>query len=510
MKPTTEQLQALDLFRTGKTLAIEAGAGTGKTTTLRQLGESTRKRCAYVAFNKAIVTEAKAKMPDNVAPSTAHSLAFRAVGKRFSKRLNGARMRSDQVARELGIDPFVISYGQEKKVLQPGFLAGHVMRAVARFCQSADPEPTGEHVPYIDGIDLPDSKGNRTFANNREIKRALELPLRKAWADLTKVDGRLRFSHDCYLKLWQLGEPRISAEVVFFDEAQDAAPVMLDIVERQEQAQRIYVGDSQQQIYEWRGAVNALASIPADERAFLTQSWRFGPAVAEVANLVLALLDADIRLTGTESISSVLGEAERPDAILCRSNACAVSTVMDLQEQGRRPHLVGGGDEVVRFARAARDLKEVGSTSHPELACFTSWGEVLEYVKQDAQGGELKLLVDLCERYSVPAILRALERMPSEEEADGIVSTAHKAKGREWSSVKLAEDFAKPDTEAADMGAGELRLLYVAATRARNVLDIEACGPLYDLVNPPAPGAIAGEEAEAVISGITDLMNRGQ
>jgi superfamily I DNA/RNA helicase len=57
-----------------------------------------------------------------------------------------------------------------------------------------------------------------------------------------------------------------------------------------------------------------------------------------------------------------------------------------------------------------------------------------------------------------------------EEDADVTVSTAHKAKGREWDAVQLAGDFPEPEKQ----GDEELRLLYVACTRAKRELDIEA------------------------------------
>src|SRR4051812_20126422 len=71
--PTGEQQAALDLFATGESMVIEAKAGTGKTSTLKLLGASTPKRGQYIAFNKAIVEEASAKFPANVACNTAHS-----------------------------------------------------------------------------------------------------------------------------------------------------------------------------------------------------------------------------------------------------------------------------------------------------------------------------------------------------------------------------------------------------------------------------------------------------
>ncbi|MFX8098481.1 UvrD-helicase domain-containing protein, partial [Acinetobacter baumannii] len=81
-------------------------------------------------------------------------------------------------------------------------------------------------------------------------------------------------SHDVYVKLWQLSRPTIPADYILFDESQDANGLMLSVLRRQS-AQVIYVGDPYQQIYEWRGAVNAMDHIKAQKRA-LTLSFRFG------------------------------------------------------------------------------------------------------------------------------------------------------------------------------------------------------------------------------------------
>ena len=62
------------------------------------------------------------------------------------------------------------------------------------------------------------------------------------------------------------------------------------------------------------------------------------------------------------------------------------------------------------------------------------------------------------------------------------MSTAHKAKGRQWAAVRIAEDFTPPpDREETDargeplpgvIDATEARLAYVAVTRARHGLDL--------------------------------------
>lgn len=483
--PTAEQNEALRLFSTGRSLAIEAGAGAGKTSTLTLLAESTKRHGQYIAFNKAIVDEAKLKFPSTVACNTAHSLAYRNMvprNKWIGDRLRGSRrMKSIEIANALGLRDEIKLTVQDGNVkrLSRSFLAGLAMRGITRFCQSADLEPNASHVPYVDGIDVP--PGVRE--NNRVVAAALVPAMRRAWADLTNEQGTLSFKHDHYLKMWQLSGPKINADYILFDEAQDANPVLVAIVKAQTHAQLVWVGDSQQQIYTFTGAVNALQQVGAEQQAFLSQSFRFGPAIADVANQCLSALDAPLTLKGFDKIASRVELLDDPDTILCRTNATAVRNVLDAIQQGRTPYLVGGGREVRDFAKAAQKLMAGEWTDHPELACFDSWGEVVTYVAQDEQGGDLRLLVGLINEFGVETILSALEGMDAkgaEEAADVVVSTAHKAKGREWDTVQLADDFpAEPSGE-------ELRLLYVAVTRAKLVLDASSSKFLTGEASAPA------------------------
>lgn len=473
-EPTDEQQQALDLFADGDSLVIEAGAGTGKTSTLELLARSTTRTGRYIAFNKAIVTDAQRRMPATVISTTAHSLAFSAIGRRYAHRLTSPRMRATELARRLKIGPYTVDVPTVgSKELPAGLLAGLAMRAIAIFAQSADPEPTARHVPYLQGIDIAINEGGRvrrSYANNDEVANYLEPAMRRAWNDLNDPHGQLPYRHDHYLKSWALTHPKISADYILLDEAQDTNPVLAAVIEEQAHAQRILVGDTAQQIYEWRGAVNAMAEFATRHRTFLSQSFRFGPAIADTANALLDRLGTPLRLTGLATIDSRLEALEQPSCWLTRTNALAVALVLQEKRAGRRPHLVGGGGDVVRFAKAVLELEETGRTSHPELACFSSWIEVKIYVADDPQGSELKLMVDLIEEYGIPTILEALERMAPEAEADTIISTAHKAKGREWANVRIGSDFAEWWSDGVPDDS-EIRLAYVAVTRAREILD---------------------------------------
>jgi hypothetical protein len=156
--------------------------------------------------------------------------------------------------------------------------------------------------------------------------------------------------------------------------------------------------------------------------------------------------------------------------ILCRTNACAVANLLQAMTAGQRPFLVGGGADVVKFVEAAQSLKEGRGTSHPELACFANWGEVEAYAKED-EGEDLRLMVGLIKEFGCRAILDALRRMPEESQADFVISTCHKSKGREWPHVRLAADF--PTLSKA--GDPEKKLIYVAVTRAKLTLDVSGC-----------------------------------
>ncbi|WP_374692753.1 ATP-binding domain-containing protein [Burkholderia sp. SCN-KJ] len=57
--------------------------------------------------------------------------------------------------------------------------------------------------------------------------------------------------------------------------------------------------------------------------------------------------------------------------------------------------------------------------------------------------------------------------------ADYVISTIHRSKGLEWKRVKVANDFRfKRIDGCLTLDDDEMRLLYVAVTRARHLLDV--------------------------------------
>lgn len=465
-KPTDEQAEAVKLFASGENLAIEAGAGTGKTSTLQLISESTPKKGKYLAFNKAIVVDSSQKMPKNVECKTAHSLAFgQVVGKnpKYKERLNAPRQRLEDVVRFLKCDSFTVFIGGDSKTIDSVRVAAIVNNTIYNFCCSADREITVRHVPYIEGIDEPES-----YTNNNILSQYVVPIAQRAWEDIVNPGGFLQFKHEHYLKIFQLNNPKIYADFILFDEAQDANPVMLDIVAQQKNAQLVFVGDSNQQIYEFTGAVNAMGMLPNSNRTFLTKSFRFGHAIADAANHILEMLDTEMKIIGFEAIDSSIGIVDKPDCILVRTNAGAIGSIISELMTDRKVAYVGNVDEIINFIKACQTLQFGRKTMHPELMCFDSWDELVEYAAI-VEDKSLDLMIKLINQYTAATIVDSFKRLVDEKDADIVISTAHKSKGREWNNVFIGGDFPEDMQATSD---AEKRLMYVAVTRAQRILDV--------------------------------------
>ncbi|KPC60013.1 UvrD-helicase domain-containing protein [Streptomyces chattanoogensis] len=475
--PTPEQTAAADAFRAGTHLVMQAGAGTGKTTTLAMLAHAAQRRGRlgrYIAFNRAIARDAARKFPAQVTCGTAHSLAYTAVGRNYRARVNAPRQAGWRTGAALGIDDGMTVRIGARKVNNKA-LSYTALRTVTRFCQSADSAIARHHVPPL--------RGAESEALHDQLADLVLPYARKAWADLQHRDrGVVRFEHDHYLKMWALQEPVIPADFLLLDEAQDTNPVVEQVFSAQrDHAQLVLVGDSAQAIYGWRGAHDVMTGFDG-EQLTLSRSFRFGPALAAEANRWLAIVGAPIRLTGSPQLATELRTLPAPEAILCRSNAGAMVEVIRQLAAHRRVALAGGDEALSALARAAHDLEAGRRTAHPELMLFESWPELREYAEHDPAGRDLLPLVELVDEHGTAALRRALGRLSPEDSAEVTVSTAHRAKGREWPGVRIADDFTGPDDldDHAEDGTplpgpidtDEARLAYVAVTRARLRLDI--------------------------------------
>ncbi|WP_435108088.1 UvrD-helicase domain-containing protein [Nocardiopsis synnemataformans] len=477
--PTDEQQAVCEAAATGEDLRVTAGAGTGKTSALVLMARALApRRGLCLVFGRETARELRERMPAHVTSSTAHALAYRALGYRYRERLDAPRVRPERAAEILGITgPLAVT---EKVHLSPAALATLTMQMVQRFCYSADPEPAPAHAPRVPGLDL--DRGQRAH-----LARFLLPFAERAWADLQLPDGEggmLRHTPDHYMKAWALTHPVLDYDWIALDEAQDTNPVLAHLV-RAQPVQQIVVGDSAQAIYGWRGAIDALETWPAPHRCSLTRSWRFGERLAVEANTWLEQVGVSLRLSGSPTRESTLGPVAAPDAILCRTNAGAMGAAMKELAQGRTVALLGGAGGIRSMAEAAQALRAGYPTSHPELLVFTSWRQVQDYVEDSpADAGELATLVRLVDEHGPDAILAAATRMVDQRHAQVVCGTAHRAKGAEWDTVRVEQDFREPaprqDGSPGPVPRAEAMLAYVAVTRARYRLDNTGLAWIHD------------------------------
>jgi superfamily I DNA/RNA helicase len=478
------------IIETTGDVAVNAVAGSGKTTTLIEYARSrpAGSRMLYIAFNRSVKAEAERKFTQNglkfVEVETMHSLAYRFAvrGKAYQVRHDGD-YRPHELCGLLGLLP--VSADAHSEVV----LATHIQKYAAFFCNQA-----AEKVQDVDYRHSLTDAAALAFADQHygEILAGT----RRFLALMDK--GECAITHDFYLKKFQLQQLFLGYTHILFDEAQDASPVMLDILMRQRPATTcVMVGDTHQQIYGWRYAVNALETVDFP-RYTLTTSFRFNEAVAFVA---MQCLRWKRHLLPAFGGAQIVGAGGTPTgssrAVLARTNLRLLQSAIDLMESGDAKRLYFEGNlSSYTYAAEGASIYDVlnlfqektKSVHHPLIRQMADFEE-LEHYAECADDKELGMLIDMVKAYKaeLPALLQRLrdQHLPDGDrhKADIIFSTVHRCKGLEYDEVALEDDFlcesdvqqllAATETHTDQSRARlveEINLLYVAATRTRDRL----------------------------------------
>ncbi|XP_030176961.1 F-box DNA helicase 1 isoform X3 [Lynx canadensis] len=395
---------------------IMAFAGTGKTSTLVKYAEKwSESRFLYVTFNKSIAKQAELVFPSNVICKTFHSMAYGHVGRKYQlkKKLNLFKLT-----------PFMVnSVLAEGK---GGFIrAKLVCKTLENFFASADEELTIDHVP----IWCKNSQGQRVMVEQSEKLNGV-LEASRLWDNMRKLgeckEEAYQMTHDGYLKLWQLSKPLLASfDAIFVDEAQDCTPAIMNIVLSQP-CGKIFVGDPHQQIYTFRGAVNALFTVPHTHVFYLTQG---------------------IKSFGLDRIIDIW-------------------ILLQPEEERKKQNLVIKDKFIRRWV-------------HKE-----GFSGFKRYVTA-AEDKELEAKIAVVEKYNIriPELVERIEKCHIEDLdfAEYILGTVHKAKGLEFDTVHVLDDFVKvpcarhnlaqlPHFRVESFSEDEWNLLYVAVTRAKKRL----------------------------------------
>lgn len=445
------------IYDRAETLVVEAGAGSGKTTTLDGYARARARRpMLYLAYNKPIKEEAERRFPSNVTSKTTHGLAWAPVGRRYTREKGKVgNIKPYMIAEQAGCDMVT---------------AGYVTEALKHWMTTADPEVLPEHLLYVSTV----------ITNPLIIGRMVGIA-HDAWKIMQdEKDPRIVMPHDGYLKLFQIGNyPLPEYKTWLVDEAQDLTPVTLKIIQDQPNIKRVLVGDPYQAIYAYRGARDALSQVDGARR-YLRHSFRFGDGIAQLATRLLQRYGgATHALIGREDKESRFDiDTRKPYTVIARSNGRLFKLAVDLMERGQTFSYVGGLDKP-RFSLIL-DVHALYARRHdqivdPFIRSFKTFSDMSAYAEQleDKELKSLALLAD-CYQSDLPDLVRRIQAraaMPSEA-AQVLLTTAHKSKGLEWDQVALLDDFLDlsewPEDEAVPME--EICLLHVAVTRARTAI----------------------------------------
>ncbi|ELQ9312074.1 ATP-dependent helicase [Serratia marcescens] len=451
--------QAAIIGWSGHRLVVRAFAGTGKTSTLVRFAQANPdRRMLYLAYNRAVRDEAEQKFSFNVECKTSHQLAWPNFGRHYQQRLT-PNLRITDVARQLNTRHWPLARTS-------------IMTFNAFLC-SGDSELGPQHLP---------DEETRSGLSADKILSAAQL----LWRESARQDGSFPVTHDVYLKLYQLSQPDLSRrwQTLLFDEGQDANPVTQSLVLAQ-CCDVVLVGDRHQQIYRFRGAENAL-DVPqlADaDQLYLTHSFRFGPAVARVANRLLARQGETVPVVGrggNDRVVTCLPEDVKAQsvAVLSRTVAGVIGAALDASLAGKKVYWVGGiagykTEELEDLYWFSADMPE--RMHSPQLSRDYRNFEEFEAVARATKDAEMNQGLRLLDLYfPLPQKLQVMREhtVTDESQAQVTVSTANRSKGLEWPVVVLDEDFADitdpllTERERTD----ETNLLYVAVTRARETL----------------------------------------
>ncbi len=460
---TNEQAKIVQSdLKPGDILKVMAFAGTGKTTTLVAYAKKRPDlRFLYVAFNKSVQLEAVGKFPGNVVARTSHALAFRTHGYKHKDRLVPG-FKANTVMKALKLDTYED--------------ARFTIDTLYNYLISSAPKVSKWHIPFQ--------------ATAFYEQRGETIPDFIEWANqlgrkmCDGSDERIGMLHDGYLKLYQLSDPVLNYDCILLDEAQDINPVTSAFVLSQAQghgartpASIVLVGDSHQQIYSFRGARDTLKKIKTPETMHLTQSFRFDNNIARVANMVLQTFKSEARsLVGTPVDRSKKPQwDQKKHTIIARTNA----GVFDRAATLCRRHKVGfmGGVQGYRLG-IIKDVYHLYKKNHGQvydryIKSFSGYSELKSYA-QAVEDVELLSVCKVIETYkhSIPKLVEMIHKRSVEpDDAEIILTTAHKSKGLEWGNVLLTDDFPAlveddQPIKATDLEADEFNLIYVAMTRA--------------------------------------------
>lgn len=438
--------------KNNKWYPIQAYAGTGKTTTLYNFSKANLdKHILYLAFNKGLEIEARrgriGNLP-NVKCYTIHSYILEELDRMGHVDKNN--VINEYKCLEIKKHFRNFSFGRIRSMIHD----------INRFFQSDNTHPRKAEV-------------------------------QKLW-DFIRC-GKIPYTHDAYIKLYEILQIKMEFDVILLDEAQDSTICMLSILKKSKAA-KLLVGDGYQQIYGFRGSVNPFALIKEDaEQTFhLSHTFRFGNEICEFVNMYMSeflegynvgvntynTYDSKINIEKSEWFKI---EAPTKKACLFFSNKGLYEFAFRCVMNSQPVHIIGNDLDFYKEAFIVRDFIRIENGEEPFIEELKDLNAGLTSIEMyfatigdkewcwrimmyRSYGSQLTVYYDLLNEYN-------------KESANIILSTIHKSKGLEFDHVLLGDDF---PTITTGLKESTVNCIYVALTRARKTLTLnKSCKEWY-------------------------------
>lgn len=492
--PTPQQQSVIDHeFKHSNYLIVNAFAGSGKTTTALDFAFNKVKpgeKILYLTFNRTVSDDIKRKIKPEFQPQidvkTAHGLAYAHLKlyKNF-KIINSKSYTPVQIKNRFNLQ------GNQP---EDGFLMGKLILDFINFYLSFDHGYTPKDLQksFIEFIDQKD------FLENYPPEKLA--PLLNC-ADTLLHDDINRFnhhvvSHDVYLKIFQLTIEHYVMSLskysyIIFDEAQDASMVMVDIIKKLP-GKKLFIGDTHQQIYRFRYAVNMMEGLDEGEHIELPHSFRFNKNIAAVANNVLKVKGSDTDIIGRNVNLDKLNyyrldplPTQHKIAVISRTSASLFLHAYSLLNKGILYGFQGGiygynyltpmAKSIYYLFMSGEDRSYLRMITDPLIGQFTQLKKLEHYAfyTRDLQVmSMIKLIKEFGSEYL--AVAEIITRSAVEAEyAKVVLTNTHKSKGLEFDRVWIEDDF-KVNLDKKEQKSNslidEVNMLYVAVTRSREVL----------------------------------------
>ncbi|MDX9901122.1 MAG: AAA family ATPase [Aliarcobacter sp.] len=470
---------------------INAVAGSGKTTTLLEYAKkNSHLKILYLAYNKSLQTSLLDKLKEYNLPSmhisTIHSLAYNKI-EAYNYTL--AHDLKNQIIENV-ITKHELTVNQKAYYPIPEYVA-LIKDLVNFYCNSS---LIALDSKLIESYKKQSELGAKILELiNKNEQRVIEHLKTILSAMKNKV---IDATHDFYLKMFYLNKKvstNLPYDLILVDEAQDISDVMIGIVENQS-CRRIYVGDSFQQIYTFRFATNALNKIDLPSYD-LTQSFRFGDNYAKVLqNNLNSLYEINssklLEISGLEK-TTLIGknhiDFNKQFCVIARSTFGLIQQLVYFIHDKKKVYFEGGYNSYSFMNQTVYSIfylkqKKNDKITIDEIKDFDTINELEQFAK-DTKNQDYLNIIKFINTYgdNIFEINKKIKEflVTDKKDADIIFTTTHKSKGLEYDQVIMADDFIskKEITNTKNKLSylrvnEELNIYYVAATRAKDVIQL--------------------------------------